>query len=786
MKFSESWLRTRCDPKLDTQELAHALTMAGLEVENVKPVSKKFTGVVVGQIENIKPHPNADRLRICEVAVGDNAKMSIICGANNLKTLMKVACALPGAVLPAGKIKKTKLRGVESNGMLCSERELGISNEHDGIWEVTEDALVRRDIRDIYDLDDSVFSLKLTPNRGDCLSILGIAREVSAITNTPAKKEFMKTPKIELDRIFPVKVSDRLACPVYSGRIIEGVNLSKQTPPLIVQRLARSGIRSINPVVDLTNYVMVETGQPMHAFDLDRLSGSIDVKFAKPGDELKLLNEQQVRLSTDHLTINDSSGPVALAGIMGGTDSAVNDNTKNLFLESAYFSAEVVAGKWRELGFTTDALHRYERGVDPNLNRAALDYLSYLITDVCGGRCGPVSTTSDKKIVNLPVKMRVSKCEKVLGFKIGSDKVASIFKRLNLPATLEGETFNVKPPTYRFDIKIEEDLIEEVARVDGYDNLPAILPDKLGSFTGLDNKVKTISQLKKYLASREYSEVLTFSFIDNNLELDFGKSELDALKLKNPIAKNLSVMRTSLMGSLVSCLKYNINRYNERVRLFEVSRVFYLAKGGINQPYVCAGIAYGPAEVEQWGHSKRSVDFYDVKADLSTLFKNKQVNYVRSDKEFLHPGKSANIICESNNIGYVGELHPRLLTKYDIPQGAVAFEFTVADLELLAMNKHQSISKYPSVVRDMAITVDEKYGGGEILACIKNLELKIVSGVTLFDVYTGQGINKGEKGLAFRVLLQDTNKTMEDSEIDQAIEKIFKVLEEAFSAVPRR
>ncbi|MAW33780.1 MAG: phenylalanine--tRNA ligase subunit beta [Proteobacteria bacterium] len=786
MIFSESWLRDLCNPPISSADLAQCLTMAGLEVEDVSPVCESFSGVIVGLITRKEKHPNAERLNLCQVDVGKNKLLAIICGAPNVSVGMKVACALPGAKLPKITIKPATIRGVDSAGMLCSKSELGLTEESDGIWELPAEAPVGDEVRDYFDLDDKIFSLKLTPNRGDCLSIHGIAREVAAITNSKVSFENTSAVKPAIVDRMSIEIVDKEACPKYAGRIISQVNPNVKTPEYIVQRLLRSGIRSINAVVDLTNYVMLEVGQPMHAFDLDKLNGGIVVRFATKGEVVKLLNGQDLELDSDMLTINDSKGPVALAGIMGGLNSSVTETTENLFLESAFFAADVVAGKWRQLGFSTDALHRYERGVDPNLAQSALDRLSNLIAEVCGGNCGPVSVDQGSLPNRKSVDLRVAKCEKVLGFKMGSVRIADVFQRLNLPAQYNNGVFSVTPPSYRFDLEIEEDLIEEVARVDGYDKLPAISPNEGLRFVPINKKITVEKILRDHFVRREYLETVTFSFVDDQLENDFGDLSSERIVLKNPISVHLNVMRTSLIGSLINSLKFNVNRYQNRVRLFEISRVFNSNKTKIRQPYCCAGIAYGGVLGNQWGRDEKNVDFFDVKADLESLLPKNEVTFTRSSRNGVHPGRAADIIFNKKNVGWVGELHPKVLSKYEIASSVVAFEFQIEGLFDLKTTVFQKVSKFPAVVRDLAIVVEEKQAAGEILTFLNRLEVNKVERVDLFDVYSGKGIDKGQKGLAFRVLLQDTDKTLSDDEIDEVIGELLEELTRTFSAKPRR
>lgn len=794
MKFSEHWLRTFCNPPVSSEQLAHALTMAGLEVEEVQRAAPAFEGVVVAEVVAVAPHPNAEKLKICQVNTGASDTLDIVCGAPNVSVGIKVPCAVVGARLPGMRVGQAKLRGVESRGMLCSAAELGISDDHSGLLILDDASAPGSNVRDVLDLDDNVFALKLTSNRGDCLSLLGIGREVAAITRTELRApECVPVTPVLHDKL-DVTLSAPEACPRYAGRILRGVNAAAPTPDYIVRRLERSGVRAISAIVDLTNYVMLELGQPMHAFDLDKLSGSIDVRFARKGEKLELLNGQTIDLDPDMLMICDATGPVALAGIMGGEATSVGHESTNIFLESAYFSPKVIAGKWRRLGFTTDASHRYERGVDYTGAARAVERLSALILEVCGGKAAGVNDVVARLPVRETVTLDFNRVQRVLGMAVSRDRVEEILALLNMPPQRTGNRISVVPPSYRFDLSIEEDLIEEVVRIEGYDKLPATLPQANAAMLALPERVQDTSRLRQTLVARDYQEVVTYSFVDEQWERDFAGNSA-AIRLANPIAEQYSVMRSSLLGSLVDCLRFNLNRKQTRVRLFEISRVFTASADGRKTNVPAAGstdsydqrlrlgaLAYGDAKPEQWGTARREVDFYDLRGDLETLFSPVEIKLVEASHPALHPGKSAHILLDNAKAGWIGELHPALRQRYDIPGTVVIFE---VDLEVVCARRlpsYREFSKFPLVRRDIAIEVADEIPAQTLLDAMRSKADSIVSEVDVFDQYRGKGIDEGKKGLAFRVLLQDTQKTLTDAEVDAAVEGLREILAKEYGA----
>lgn len=782
MKFSEHWLRSFCNPALSTQELAHALTMAGLEVEEVVPAAPAFDGVVVGQVVAVKPHPNAEKLTVCTVEVGAADTLEIVCGAPNVVVGAKVPCAKIGAQLPELKIREAKLRGVSSQGMLCSAAELGISDDHSGLIILDPDSEVGLNARDALDLDDNVFSLKLTANRGDCLSLLGIAREVAAITGSELcfSSENASIQSALADKL-DVTLSAPTACPRYTGLIIRGLNASAATPDYVVRRLERSGIRSISAIVDLTNYVMLELGQPMHAFDLAKLNGGIDVRFGRKGERLELLNGQMLEIDPDMLMICDASGPVALAGIMGGEATAVSADTTDLFLESAYFSPKSVAGKWRRLGFTTDASHRYERGVDFEGSRRGVERLCALIIEVCGGNPGTVNDVIAELPTRPEVQLRFERVERVLGMEISAKRVQEILARLNMPARQSGGVLSVTPPSYRFDIAIEEDLIEEIARIEGYEKLPATLPEATAGMLSIPEDAVDLARLRQIMVNRDYQEVVTYSFVDESWEKDFAGND-SPVRLANPIAEQLSVMRSGLLGSLVDCMRFNVNRKQSRIRLFEISRVFTRQGKDFDQRRRLGALACGDARPEQWGSDKRPVDFFDLRGDLESLFSPCQPSFQPAPHPALHPGKSAQVLIDGMTVGWIGELHPGLRQRYDIQEAVVAFEIDVDAVAARPIPAYREFSKFPLVRRDIAIEIADEIPAQTLLESMKHGANAIIGDIEVFDLYRGKGIEKGKKGLAFRVLLQDTQKTLTDAEVDEAVEGLRAILEREHGA----
>ncbi len=783
MQFSESWLRSFVDKfplshelVPPSHELADMLTMAGLEVEEMTPVAPAFDKVVVAQVLSKEKHPDADRLNLLKVDVGQGEPLSIVCGAQNVMVGMKAPCALVGAKLPGMEIKQAKVRGIASFGMMCSAKELGLAEESSGLLELNADAEVGQSIRQHLDLDDHLITLKLTPNRGDCLSLYGIAREVAALVRAPLpdldEPSFVQASNKKIN----VRVADVAACPRYTGRAIAGVNAKAATPAWMVRRLERCGLRSISAIVDVTNYVLLELGQPLHAFDLNKLHGGIIVRFAQAGEQIKLLNDQTLELQDDMLVIADDIAPVALAGVMGGAGSAVDDATTDIFLESAFFSPRVIAGKSRRLGFGSDSSYRFERGVDFAATQVALDRATQLILDVCGGQAGAVIEVLGELPARHPVKLRLTRVERVLGVALGADEIAGILGRLNMGFLRAGDEFSVTPPSYRFDIAIEEDLIEEVARVYGYEKLTAKTPQANMAMLPQIEAQRPLAKLRQSLVLRDYQETINYSFVESGWERDLCGNNAP-IALQNPIASQMSVMRSSLLGGLLASLRTNLARKQPRVRLFEIGGCFSVQQGAYVQHERVAGVAYGAALPEQWGDIARNVDFYDVKGDIEALFAPSQLRIVAEQHPASHPGRSACIFLGERAVGFIGELHPQWQQQYELPLAVQWFEVELDTLMQAVVHQALEVSKFPPVRRDLAVVVDEAVSVQTLLDAMMAASAPGVAQIALFDVYRGKGVEQGKKSLAFRVLLQDTQKTLTDSEIETSIALLVGVLQ---------
>jgi len=788
MQFSENWLRSMVDPKMSSDELSHLLTMSGLEVEEVEAVAPPFSNVVVAEVKEVVKHPDADRLNVCQVDVGTGTLLNIVCGAPNVRAGMKAICAMAGAVLPPGAdgkpfaIKVGKLRGVESQGMMCSARELKISEESNGLMELPQDAPVGQNIRDYLALNDLKFTIKLTPNKADCLSVLGVAREVSALTGSPLTLAPSRVVAVNSDEILPAKVSAPDLCGRFAGRVIRGLNARAATPEWMKRRLERSGQRSVSALVDISNYVMLEVGRPSHVFDLAKIHGSLDVRWGKKGESLKLLNGNTVEVDEWVGVIADAQQIESLAGIMGGDSTAVTLDTTDIYLEAAFWWPNAIQGRARRFNFSTDAAHRFERGVDYASIPDHIERITALIVEICGSpetKVGPV----DDQIVNLPqrapVSMRTARAAKVIGVPLTDAVVADIFTRLGLEFTQEEGVFLVTAPTFRFDIEIEEDLIEEVARVYGFENIPTKPPVAPSAMLLEPENTRSLFAIRHQLADLGYQEVVNMSFVESVWEQDFANNA-EPIRLQNPIASQLSVMRSSLIGSLVANVRYNVNRKAGRVRAFEIGAVFKrngdvqdgpLSVAGYEQPKRVAAIAYGPAFDEQWDLPTRAVDFFDVKADLEALFAPRQLRFAKAEHPALHPGRCATVELDGVQVGVVGELHPRWLQKYDLPQAPVLFEVDAGALQQRTVPAYSEISKFPGATRDLALVVKQDVAAQAVLDAFTteiaaNPQGKIVQAVVLFDEYRGKGLQADEKSLAFRFSLQDTQSTLQDDVVD--------------------
>ncbi len=792
MQFSESWLRRLVNPSLDSDALGHALTMAGLELEEMASVAPAFDHVVVARIVSAEKHPDADRLRLCSVDAGEHGTLQIVCGAPNAAPGLVIPCALVGAKLPGIEIRKAKVRGIESFGMLCSAKELGLAADAEGLMVLPEDAPIGQSIRDYLDLNDKLFTLKLTPNRADCLSLSGIAREVAALTGTPLNLPDIAPVAAVHHEIRAVVLDAPDVCPRYCGRIVKGVNAAAATPVWMRQRLERSGIRSISAVVDVTNYVLLELGQPMHAFDNACLRGSIHVRRGSDGEKLTLLNEQVVTVGSDMALIADDSRALALAGIMGGADSGVTLATRDIFLESAFFAPDAIAGKARALGFSSDSSYRFERGVDFQLQRAAIERATQLVVEICGGEPGPVVEQHSPAHLpqRTPVRLRSARVKKILGIDLPSAVIGSLLGGLGLECIREGDDHLVTPPSHRFDIVIEEDLIEEVGRLHGYDNIPARPPLAKMAMMPLPEQRRGAMALRRRVASLGYQETVNFSFVEAQWESDFAGNDLPIV-LANPIASQMGVMRSNLIGGLVAVLVANRKRQLERVRVFEIGRCFLSDSAGepvagFRQPQRVAALAAGPCLPEQWGTATRAVDFFDLKADVESLLEGFDPLFERVTHPALHPGRAARVMVGERQVGVIGELHPRWVQKYELGAAPVVFELELGDLLQQPFPAYRELSKFPAVMRDLAFVVAQDLPWQQLLTTLKDAAPTIVTRVELFDLYQGKGIAESRKSLAFRVVMQDTRRTLEDSEIDSAIAILVAQAERKFGAELRR
>jgi phenylalanyl-tRNA synthetase beta chain len=739
---------------------------------------------------------------VCEVDAGESRLLQIVCGAPNVAVGMKAPLARVGARVPSAdgtqtEIRAATMRGVESHGMLCSARDLGMSQDHSGLLALDPGAQIGRDVREVLALDDHVLLIKLTPNRADCLSVLGVAREVAALTGAPLKTPPTAPVAHACEARFPVRISDPEGCGRFTGRVLRNVDAAAPTPDWMRQRLQRAGQRCISALVDVTNYVMLELGRPLHVYDLDKLSGGIDVRFGRSGERVKLLNEQTVALEPDVLAITDASGPIGLAGIMGGHSTKADLGTRHVLLEAAFFYPDAIAGRARRYNFVSDASHRFERGVDFDNNVAGIERATALILDICGGEAGPVQDVVARLPQRAPVRMRVERARKVIGLPLSADEMGVIFTRLSLPWRGEGEgaqrAFVVNPPSYRFDLEIEEDLIEEVARVYGFERIPAHPPSAPAVMRSPPEAQRSLHALRQRLAACDYQEVLTFSFVEPAWEADFA-ANLHPIRLLNPIASQLSVMRSSLLGGLVDKVRYNLNRRLDRVRVFEVGRVFLRAAGapegaldvaGVRQPTRVGALAYGPAAEAQWGVPERGVDFFDIKGDLEALLWPHRPAFEPAAHPALHPGKSARVVLNGAPVGWIGELHPRWQQAYELPASLVLFEVDAAPLQALALPAYRQVARFPAVTRDLSVLVDDAVPVQAILDDLDALGLPAVQAIGLFDLYHGAGMEKGKKSLAFRVLLQDTQNTLTDAAVDLAMQQVRQRLQQKFGAQVR-
>lgn len=791
MQFPESWLREFCNPPLTTQQIADVLTMGGLEVEDLRPVAPPFSKVVVGEIQEAVQHPNADRLRVCQVDVGQGTLLNIVCGAPNARAGIRVPCALVGAELPPGEdgkpftIKLGKLRGVESQGMLCSARELQLSDDHGGLLELAADAPLGQDVREVLRLDDHVFTLKLTPNLAHALSVYGVARELSALTGAP-----LKTPTIQAvparhgDRL-PVTVSAPDLCGRFSGRIIRNVDTRAATPQWMVDRLARCGQRSVTALVDISNYVMFEYGRPSHIFDLDKIHGGLDVRWGRPGERLKLLNGNTIEVDAQVGVIADAREVESLAGIMGGDATAVSDDTRNVYVEAAFWWPAAVQGRSRRYNFSTDAGHRFERGVDPSLTVAHIEHITRLIIEVCGGEAGPMDDQSVALPERKPVAMRVARAAKVIGMPLDEARCLEALRRLQLEAQAADGVITVTPPPYRFDLTIEEDLIEEVARIVGYQNLPTTPP--LAPITPRipSERQRSRFAVRRVLAALGYQETINFSFVEAHWERDLA-ANADPIRLLNPIASQMSVMRSSLLGSLLQVLKFNLDHKAERVRVFEIGRVFLRDASvattdttvrGIHQPMRVAGLAYGEPDGLQWARKAPGTDFHDAKGDVEALLAPLPAEFIPGEHPAMHPGRCALIRIDGQPVGVLGELHPRWRQQWELPASPMLFEIDLEAVTARRVPVAEAVPKFQPAERDIAVIVADSVRHAELMQAIHAADTGgLLREALLFDVYKPKqgtpSLAADEKSLAVRLTLASAEATLTDQQIDAAVKAI--------------
>lgn len=787
MKISENWLREWVDPQLTTDELVEQLTIAGLEVDGVEPVAGEFTQVVVAEVVEVEPHPDADKLKVCKVDTGEGQTTQVVCGAANVSKGMKAPFAKVGANLPGGfKIKKAKLRGVESFGMLCSEQELGMAASADGLLALPGGSNAGLDIRDYLGLDDTIIEVDLTPNRGDCLGVLGIAREVAALNNLPFNILNIEKVAVSIEDTTTVKLDAPEACPAYTGRVVKGVNAKAETPLWMIEKLRRSGIRSVSAIVDVTNYILLEMGQPMHAFDRATLHGDIHARYAKAKEKLVLLDGKEVELDEDILVIADDQQSLAMAGIMGGESSSVTDDTIDLFLEVAYFNPLAIAGRARRYGLHTDSSHRFERGVDPELQQQAMERATALILEICGGEAGPVLQAKDETAYpqSAEVTLRSERVASMLGIGIPDEQIAGYLKRLGMQVSGSDGNWTVTPPSHRFDISIEADLIEEVARLYGYNNIPQTLPSVPQFMVADQENNPGMDVFKDVLAQRGWQEAITYSFIDPGLQQAVG-FDRPAVPLSNPISSEMSVMRTSHWPGLIQALQHNQNRQQKRVRLFESGLIFTGMEAGEQDNYL-SGIACGEVVEEQWGQEKRKLDFFDVKGDIESLFSQlrsrDELGFEPATHPALHPGQTARILRNGNPVGWIGVMHPEQEKKHSIDGPVVLFEIEAAALHTARPRQFEAISKFPNIRRDLSLIVDSGVTAQSILDEIDTLGLKTISKKWVFDVYQGKGVEIGRKSMSLGLILLDSSRTLTDEDVEETVGLVIDKLGEKLNA----
>ncbi len=791
MRFNEKWLREWVDPPVTAEILGEQLTMAGLELDSIEPAAPAFSGVVVAEVLSVEPHPDADKLRVCQVDAGTGETLQIVCGAANVRAGLKVPAALIGARLPGDfRIKKAKLRGVASAGMLCAEAELGLAESSDGLMELPQDAPVGADIREFLDLDDKVIEIDLTPNRGDCLGIAGIAREVGVLNRLPVQGPEIGDIEPAIPDTLDIRVTAPVACPRYLGRVLRGVDARARTPLWMRERLRRSGIRSLGPLVDVTNYVMLELGQPMHAFDLTRIHGGIEVRMARNGEKLVLLDGNELTLDDDTLLICDADRPLALAGIMGGEDSGIGDDTRDVFLECAFFSPLAIAGRARRHGLQTDSSFRFERGVDPQLQHRAMQRATALLLAICGGQAGPVIEVASDADLPVPprIMLREARLRRMTGIEIGAGEVGEILERLGMDVSRTDAGWEVIAPAFRFDIALEADLIEEVARIYGYDRLPTRVPQVRLRPSSMPEGRLDLSRIRACLVDRGYHEVITYSFIDPAHQALIDP-QVEPRALANPISSEMAVMRTSLLPGLLNTIAYNQKRQQGRVRIFESGLRFIPQDNDLQQKETLSAAISGDAYDEQWGLSARPADFYDLKADLEALLiltgREKDFRFESMTHPALHPGQSAAVFDGREQVGWVGSIHPQVIEKLGLLSPIVAFEMDLDALGQARIPSFRPLSKFPSIRRDLAIVVDETVSAARIAEVVRQAAGERLQDLLLFDVYQGEGIDSGRKSIALGLILQDYSRTLTDRDVEDTITPVLQALRDELDATLR-
>ncbi len=791
MKVAESWLREWVNPDLDSQSLGHQLTMLGHEVDGIEYQGQGLDGVIVGEVLDVQPHPDADRLRVCKVSTGEGEPVDVVCGAPNVVKGMKSPLALPGVRLPNGaKLRKSKIRGVVSNGMLCSAVELGLGEESDGIMALPGDAPVGKSFAEFFDLPDAVFDIDLTPNRGDCFSVLGIARDVAALTGAALKAPDVRAPAATIDAVQAVELPEPAGCPQFAGRVIRGIDPAAQSPLWMIERLRRAGLRAIHPVVDITNYVMLELGQPLHSYDAALIKGTLRPCYAQGGEQLALLDEKTIELHRGTMIITDDSGPIGLAGIMGGLSTAVTDSTRDVFFEAAFWPPDTMAGQARSYGMHTDASLRFERGVDPTGQARAVERASELLLAIAGGSAGPLQLVNNDEYLPkpTPIDLREERLQQLLGVQVDSETVTGILTRLGLSVTRNKTGWSVVSPPHRFDIEREVDLIEEVARIFGYDNIPEVTGSAEAPLEAVTESRIETEVAATLLVARDYQEVITYSFVDADDDLAISGAK-SALVLSNPISSEMSVMRSSLWPGMLRAAASNSARQQDRVRLFEIGKSFHGSLEDHHERVRIAGLVFGPVAPEQWARPSQPVDFFDIKSDVMALLRaagsRSQFVFSEAAHPALQPGQTAEIIRAGESIGVLGKLHPKHAKQFGLKQSVYVFELDASAALASEPPVAVAVSRYPAIRRDIAVLVKENISASELVDAVASAAPDLIKSVRIFDIYQGAGIEAGLKSVAIGLILQETSRTLTDEDADATQAAVVQKLHQKFAAVLR-